>query len=178
MKDKRSLITSGMGFIGSNLARRLVELGARMRELPWIRLTVVRFGIVALFGEGFYFILYGLLLFLTNNTAATLVITGGICILVNAYMHSRITFRVQFSGRLLLGYLQIQFIGFGVSFISGLVLDNAGVGKWLIALITYALWTVISFTLTMILYRAERPSFAISAISDWLWKLTKSGLQR
>lgn len=128
---------------------------SRLRQLPLLRFTVVRFGIVALLGEGLYFLLYGLFLTLTGSTSSTLALAGGICILVNAYSHSRITFRVRFSKRLLLGYLQIQFFGFVLAFLSGLALEQAGTGKWLIALITYALWSTASFILTKVLYSAQ-----------------------
>jgi putative flippase GtrA len=127
----------------------------RLRQIPLLRFTVVRFGIVGLLGEGLYFLLYGLFLTLTGSTSSSLALAGGLCILVNAYSHSRITFRVRFSKRLLLGYLQIQLFGFGLGFLSGLALEQAGTGKWWIALITYALWSTASFILTRVLYRAQ-----------------------
>ncbi|MEY4353598.1 MAG: hypothetical protein RLZZ609_1839 [Cyanobacteriota bacterium] len=127
----------------------------RRKPLPLFRFTVVRFGIVGLLGELLYFLLYGIFLGLTNHTATTLALAGGICILVNAYSHSRITFRVKFSWRLMLGYLQIQLLGFGLAFISGLALEKLGTGKWLIALLTYTLWTVTSYFLTSTLYQKE-----------------------
>ena len=132
---------------------------SRMRRLPFLRFTLVRFGIVGLLGEGLYFLLYGLFISLTGSTSSSLALAGGICILVNAYSHSRITFRVRFSGRLLLGYVQIQFLGFGLAFLSGLALEYAGTSKWLIALITYLLWSVASFLLTRLLYgdQSARP---------------------
>ncbi|WP_254944155.1 hypothetical protein [Cyanobium sp. AMD-g] len=130
----------------------------RMRKIPLLRFTVVRFGIVALLGEGLYFLLYGLFLTLTGSTSATLALAGGLCILVNAYSHSRLTFRVRFSKRLLLGYMQIQLFGFGLAFFSGLALEQAGTGKWWIALITYALWSTASFILTRVLYRSQANS--------------------
>jgi putative flippase GtrA len=125
---------------------------SQLRRFPLLRFTLVRFGIVGLLGEGLYFLLYGLFINLTGSTSSSLAMAGGICILVNAYSHSRITFRVRFSGRLLLGYVQIQILGFGLAFLSGLALENAGAGKWLIALITYLLWSVASFLLTRLLY--------------------------
>jgi putative flippase GtrA len=127
----------------------------RMQKIPLLRFTVVRFGIVALLGEGLYFLLYGLFLTITGSTSSTLAIAGGICILVNAYSHSRLTFRVPFSKRLLLGYMQIQLFGFGLAFFSGLALEQAGTGKWWIALVTYALWSTASFILTRVLYRTQ-----------------------
>jgi hypothetical protein len=151
---RKAFSAGPLGLIGSNLARRLTELGARLQQFPLFRLTVVRFGIVALLGQGVYFILYGLLFVLTGSTAVTLAIAGGICILGSAYIHARVTFRVQFSWRLLVGYLHIQLLGFAISFISGLALDHAGASQWLIAMITSALWAVISFALTWVLYRA------------------------
>lgn len=129
---------------------------SRLRRLPLLRFTLVRFGIVGLLGEALYFLLYGLFISLTGSTSSTLALAGGICILVNAYSHSRITFRVRFSGRLLLGYVQIQILGFGLAFLSGLALERAGTGKWLIALITYLLWSVASFLLTRLLFSDKR----------------------
>lgn len=119
-----------------------------------LRLTVVRFGLVALFGEALYFLLYGLLLSLTDSTSITLAIAGGACILINAYIHSCVTFRVKFSWKLLFGYLQIQLVGFVLAFFIGLALERAGTDKWLIALITYAFWAGLSFILTKIVYRS------------------------
>lgn len=128
---------------------------SRLRKSPLLRFTVVRFGIVALLGEGLYFLLYGLFLTLTGSTSFTLALAGGLCIFVNAYSHSRLTFQVRFSKRLLLGYMQIQLFGFGLAFFSGLALEQAGTGKWWIALVTYALWSTASFILTRVLYRTQ-----------------------
>jgi hypothetical protein len=133
----------------------MTQAPQRCSQNPFLRFTVVRFGLVALFGEGLYFLLYGLFLTLTGGTSSTLAIAGGLCILVNAFSHSRITFRVRFSKRLLLGYMQIQLFGFGLAFLGGLALERAGTGKWWIALITYALWSTASFILTKALCRAE-----------------------
>lgn len=132
-----------------------MNLPERRRPLPLLRFTVVRFGIVGLLGELLYFLLYGIFLNLTNHTAATLALAGAICILINAYSHSRITFRVKFSWRLMLGYLQIQLLGFGLAFIGGLALEKLGAGKWLIAILTYTLWTVTSYFLTSTLYQKQ-----------------------
>lgn len=128
---------------------------SRRRSLPWFRFTVVRFGLVGALGELLYLLLYGLFLTLTNHTATTLALAGGICILVNAYTHSRITFRVKFNWRLMTGYLQIQLLGFGLAFLAGVMLERLNIGKWWIALITYTLWTAMSYLLTSTLYRTE-----------------------
>ncbi|KEF40733.1 MAG: hypothetical protein ER33_15445 [Cyanobium sp. CACIAM 14] len=140
----------------------------RLRRWPLLRLTVVRFGIVALAGEALYFLLYGAILTLTGSTSATLALAGGICIVVNAYSHSRVTFRVPFGRRLLLGYLQIQVLGFVLAFLFGLALERAGTGKWLIALLTYTLWSLLSFVLTRLLYRVDgcRPNPAFEKSSQ------------
>jgi len=119
-----------------------------LQSFPVIKFIFIRFGLVALFGEALYFLLYGLVLNFTNNTSTSLAIAGGICILSNAYTHSRVTFRVKFTWRLLLGYLQIQLLGFAVAFLIGLLLDKIGTNKWVIALVTYAFWAIISYLLT------------------------------
>lgn len=135
------------------------------RRLNWSRsplqFTAIRFGLVSLFSEGLYFILYGLVLGLTNNDSSiALALAGGICIVVNSYVHSRVTFRVTFRWKYLLGYLLIQLVGFLISFSIGVALQRLDTGKWLIAIITYTLWAGISFVLTRVLYekRSLKPA--------------------
>jgi putative flippase GtrA len=132
-----------------------MNCSARLQAFPIIRFTFIRFGLVSLLGETIYFLLYGLVLKFTDNTSTSLAIAGGICILLNAYTHSRVTFRVKFTWRLLLGYLQIQLLGFAIAFLIGLFLDRMGTNKWVIALLTYAFWATISYLLSKILYRSE-----------------------
>jgi putative flippase GtrA len=120
------------------------------------RLMVVRFGLVSLVNEALYFILYWLAYRLTGNTMATLAIAGSICLLVNGYSHARITFRVRFHWRLLLGYLQIQFLGFAFSFLIGILAKRAGAPEFIIALVTYTCWALCSFFLSRRLFRSSR----------------------
>jgi putative flippase GtrA len=119
------------------------------------RLTVVRFGLVSLANEGLYFILYWLAYQLTRNTTATLAIAGGICVLVNGYTHARITFQVRFNLRLLLGYLQIQMLCFGLSFLVGILAKRAGAAEVLIAFLTYTFWALCSYFLSRRLFRSS-----------------------
>jgi putative flippase GtrA len=126
------------------------------RGLSPFRFTAIRFGLVSLFSEALYFILYGLVLSLSNNNSSmALAVAGGICIVVNSYVHSRITFKVEFRWKLLLGYLMIQVVGFLISFLVGVALNRLDTGKWLIAIVTYTLWAGISFVLTRILYEKK-----------------------
>lgn len=91
---------------------------------------MVRFGIVALLGEGMNFLLYGLFLnLISKQHLFQLAIAGRLCI-IRAFSHSRLTFRVQFNKRLPLGYMQIQLFRFGLAFQSALDLEQAGNGKW------------------------------------------------
>jgi putative flippase GtrA len=117
------------------------------------RLTVVRFGLVSLANEGLYFILYWLALKLTGNTTITLAIAGAICIVANAYTHAKITFRVRFHWRLLLGYLKIQLFCFSLSFVVGMLAKKAGAAEFLIALLTYTFWALCSYFLSRSLFQ-------------------------
>ena len=130
--------------------------GLLRRGISPFRFTAIRFGIVSIFSEALYFVLYGAVLKLSNNDSSmALAIAGGICIVVNSYVHSRITFRVKFRWRLLLGYVMIQVVGFLISFPVGVALKRLDTGKWIIAIITYTLWAGISFGLTRILYEKK-----------------------
>jgi putative flippase GtrA len=131
-------------------ARYLKRVGSKLS-----RLTVVRFGLVSLANEALYFILYWLAYQHTRDTTATLAIAGVICILVNGYSHARITFQVRFHWRLLLGYLQIQLVGFALSFLIGILAKRAGAPEVLIAFLTYTFWALCSFFLTRRLFRSS-----------------------
>jgi putative flippase GtrA len=120
------------------------------------RLTFVRFGLVSLANEALYFILYWLAYRLTGNTTATLAIAGTICLFVNGYSHARITFRVRLHWRLLLGYLQIQLLGFALSFLIGILAKRAGAPEFFIAFVTYTFWALCSFFLSRRLFRSSR----------------------
>lgn len=137
----------------------------RRRSLPFIRFTFIRFGLVTLFGEAIYFIFYGLVLNFTTSTVISLAIAGGICILLNSFNHSRVTFRVKFTRRLFIGYLQIQLFGFVIAFLIGLLLDEIGANKWVISLVTYALWAIISYVLTRILYQSRGGKLGLSPVT-------------
>lgn len=118
-----------------------------------LRTTIIRFGVVGLFSEFLFFIIYGIILYLSrSNTSLALGIAGGICIFVNSYAHSRITFRVRFRYRLLIGYFLIQLVGYATAFALGIALEKVNTDSWLIAIITYSLWTVLSFLLTRSLF--------------------------
>ena len=43
---------------------------SRLRRVPLLRFTLVRFGIVGLLGEALYFLLYGLFISLTGSTSS------------------------------------------------------------------------------------------------------------
>lgn len=117
------------------------------------RFTVVRFGLVGLISEALFFIIYGTIISLSSsNSSLALGIAGGVCILVNSYAHSRVTFRVSFRYRLLAGYLLIQLAGYGIAFALGIALARIKMNSWLIAIITYTVWTVLSFLLTRSLF--------------------------
>jgi putative flippase GtrA len=117
------------------------------------RYTIVRFGVVGLFSEALFFIIYGIVLSLSrSNTSLALGIAGGICILVNSYAHSRVTFRVRFGYRLLIGYFLIQLVGYATAFALGIALEKVNADSWIIAIVTYSVWTVLSFLLTRSLF--------------------------
>jgi putative flippase GtrA len=132
-----------------------MNLGSQLRFFPLNRFTFIRFGLVSLFGEAIYFLLYGVVLYLSSSTSTSLAIAGGLCVLLNAYNHSRVTFRVQFTRNLFFGYFLIQLLGFGIAFLIGLVLDGFGTNKWVIALVTYGCWAIVSYLLSKLLYRSE-----------------------
>jgi putative flippase GtrA len=118
-----------------------------------LRLTAFRFGLVGLAGEVLYFVMYGLVYKFSSDNTLSLALAGATCIAINAYSHSRFTFRVKFSWSLLWGYMLIQLTGFSLAFLVGLALEQASSKPWIIAVLTYVAWAGLSFLLTQTVYR-------------------------
>lgn len=126
---------------------------AKRRFRSLFRFTATRFIIVSLIGESVYFLLYGLIFILSGSTSVSLLTAGGFCVALNAYNHSRITFKVRFEWQLLVGYLAIQLVGFLLAFGTGLWLEHIATNQWMIPLITYLIWALVSYLCTKALYR-------------------------
>jgi putative flippase GtrA len=127
---------------------------------PWLaRLrhsTLVRFLLVGGFGELLYLGLYLLFLQATAQRAApAIAIAGAISMLVNAVLHARVSFRVPFSGGLLLRYVAIQLLCLGVSVALGALLQHLGFPSPAIGLVSGLAWTITSFLLTRRSYRSS-----------------------
>lgn len=110
--------------------------------------TLLRFLLVGAFGEILYLGLYGLSWWLTARVPLAIAISGGICLVVNAVLHARVTFQVAFRRTLLARYLAIQLACLGLSLALGSVLEQAGVQAALVGLITLVVWSGCSFLLT------------------------------
>jgi len=122
-----------------------------------IRSSLFRFLLVGGFGELLYLGLYALFWQLGGQNAPLAIgLSGGICILVNAVMHARVSFRVSMSGALLFTYGAIQLLCLGFSMALGQLLQGLGLpGPWIGVLSGFA-WTATSFLLTRRSFQASR----------------------
>ncbi|MCX5950438.1 MAG: hypothetical protein NT158_04530 [Cyanobacteria bacterium] len=80
-------------------------------------------------------------------------LAGGICLVINAVLHARISFRVRFSRSLLAGYGAIQLLCLAVSLGAGALLERLGASATVVGLVTMVLWAGLSFVLTKASYR-------------------------
>jgi len=122
--------------------------------------SLFRFMLVGGFGELLYLGLYALFWQLGGHNAPLAIgLSGGICVVVNAVMHARVSFRVAMSGALLLAYGAIQLLCLGLSMALGHLLQGLGLpGPW-IGVLSGIAWSATSFLLT-------RRSFQPAASSE------------
>jgi putative flippase GtrA len=136
-----------------SLVRKSLIIWASKGVSTLLRSALFRFGLVGLISEVLFFIIYGIILSVSsNNTSLALAIAGVVCIVINSYAHSRVTFRVRFHFRLLVGYLVIQLTGYAVAYAIGIELERLRIDSWIIAIIAYSVWTALSFILTQTLF--------------------------
>jgi len=122
--------------------------------------SLFRFLLVGGFGELLYLGLYALFWQLGGHNAPLAIgLSGGLCVVVNAVLHARVSFRVAMSGALLLAYGAIQLLCLGLSMALGFLLQGLGLpGPW-IGVLSGIAWSATSFLLT-------RRSFKPAASSE------------
>jgi hypothetical protein len=129
-------------------------------EVYGIQTSILRLTNTIGLNQVLYLMLYGLPLSLGATAEVGLTIAGLICIVVNAYKHARISFRVRFSGFLLISYIAIQMVCFLLSFLMGMMAAHARIPNAWVGLITLIFWMLLSFLLTNLVYSRVSQSHA------------------
>jgi len=114
----------------------------------------VRFLLVGGCGELLYLALFALVSLAGGSAIATVAIAGAICLVLNAVLHARYSFRVPFRLALLGRYALIQLGCLGLSLAAAGALQRLAFDRAAIALITMVLWAATSFLLTRLSYRS------------------------
>jgi putative flippase GtrA len=112
-----------------------------------------RFVVVGALGEISYLILFISASHQGMSPGQAVAIAGMICILINAELHARFSFRSRNSLGKMLGYAGIQLICLLLSALLAQLLGTLGNDKWLIGLTTSISWTSASFVMTRRLHK-------------------------
>jgi putative flippase GtrA len=130
-----------------------------MTNRPWALLrrglnsSLLRFLLVGGSGELLYLALFALAVRSGLSSLVAISLAGGICLVINALLHARISFRVRFSRSLLASYGAIQLLCLAVSLGAGALLERLGATATVVGVVTMVLWAGLSFVLTKTTYR-------------------------
>jgi putative flippase GtrA len=133
-----------------------------MTSGPWALLrrglnsSLLRFLLVGGSGELLYLGLFALAVRSGLSNMVAISLAGGICLVFNAVMHARVSFRVRFSRSLLVRYLAIQALGLLVSLLTAAMLERLPKpfsSSLVVGLASYGAWSALSFGLTRAAYR-------------------------
>jgi len=113
----------------------------------------LRFLLVGACSEVLYLALYALIVGLGGSSGLAIALAGGVCLLLNGFLHARFSFRVRYHWRLQLDYLLIQLLGLALALASGSLLQRLGWPPALIGPATLVPWAATSFLLTRWRYR-------------------------
>ncbi len=116
-------------------------------------LSAVRYLLVGGIGELAYLILFWLVTRAGGSAVQAIAVAGAICLVMNAVLHARISFRVRFRLPLLISYVAVQLLCLPLSLLAGWGLERLAVPALWIALVSMALWSATSFLLTRRTYR-------------------------
>jgi putative flippase GtrA len=127
---------------------------ARLRRLSGGSLP--RFLLVGALGELLYLALYALGWHLTRQATLAIALAGGVCLLVNAVLHARVSFRVPFRRGLLARYAAVQGVCLALSLLLGALLQAGGLGAAAVGLVSLVVWSGCSFLLTRAAFRSAQ----------------------
>jgi putative flippase GtrA len=108
----------------------------------------LRFLLVGALGELTYLALFAIASRAGLSSMGAITLAGAICIILNGFLHARISFRVRFRWALLRDYLAVQLLCLAVALGAGALMERLGSEPSIIAVATYVLWAGISFSLT------------------------------
>lgn len=114
----------------------------------WLNHTLVRFVLVGGCGEILYLVLFAVASRAGASTLVAITLAGGVCLLLNAVLHARISFRVRFHWRLLRDYLLVQGLCLLLALGLGWLLERVSAPAMLVGVSTLVLWSGLSFLLT------------------------------
>ena len=115
--------------------------------------SLLRFLLVGGSGELLYLALFALAVRAGLSNMVAIILAGGICLIINAVLHARISFRVRFSRALLANYAAIQLFCLTVTLGAAALLERMGAKSMVVGFGTMVLWAVMSFVLTKASYR-------------------------
>ena len=136
-----------------------------MTSRPWALVrrgldsSLLRFLLVGGSGELLYLGLFALAVRAGLSNMVAISLAGGICLVFNAVMHARVSFRVRFSRSLLVRYIAIQSLGMLVSLLTAAMLERLPrpfSSSLVVGLASYGAWSALSFGLTRAAYRRYR----------------------
>jgi len=125
--------------------------------LRWLNHSLVRFMLVGGCGEVLYLVLFAAASQAGASNLLAITLAGSICLLINAVLHARISFRVRFHWQLLRDYLLVQALGLLLALGLGWLLGRLSAPPMLVGVATLVLWSGISFLLTRWRFQRSRP---------------------
>ena len=103
------------------------------------------------FGEIIYLLLFYLVNWVINSNSYSVLISGGFCIGLNIFMHSRITFRVKLKLLFAIKYVLIQSFCLIICSVLSIVFTKNNISNFLIGILTLLIWTIMSYALCRVL---------------------------
>lgn len=117
-----------------------------------LRHSLLRFILVGGLGEGLYLLLYSLAVGVAGSSLIAISVAGTTCLVVNAFLHARISFRLDFRWRMLFSYTLIQGFCLFLTLTLGWILDHHRVSATGVGWASLLFWSSLSFLLTRFFY--------------------------
>ena len=126
--------------------------------LKFFNKSIFRFLGVGIIGEIFYLLLFALFVSLNFKSTFSVLISGIICIVLNSYMHAKISFKVDFNLKFFFQYIFIQLICIFSTYILSFLFVWIGMNNLSIAFVTMIIWGTLSFGIMTYLVKFEKIS--------------------